>query len=101
MTGYIVFSADNCAPCRSLYKYLQSYNIAWPIVYEHAEAKEFMRLKIRSTPTLVKDDQIVAVGLSDILQHIRGLTYFDVTWPLPQSSDEVEVISELIKGEEE
>ena len=97
MTGYIVFSSDTCAPCKSLYKYLQSYNIEWPIMYEHAEAREFMRLRIRSTPTLVKDDQIVAVGLSDILQHIRGLTYFDVS----QGSDEVEVIPESIKGEEE
>ena len=90
MTGYIVFSSDTCAPCKSLYKYLQSYNIEWPILYEHAEAREFMRLNIRSTPTLVKNDKIVAVGLSDILQHIRGLTYFDVSEP-----------SDDYKGEEE
>ena len=53
MTGYRVFSSDNCAPCKALYKYLQSNGIRWPILYAHAVPKEFARLGIRSTPTLV------------------------------------------------
>jgi len=79
MTGYRVFSSDNCAPCKALYKYLQSNGIRWPILYAHAVPKEFARLGIRSTPTLVKGDEIVASGLSDIMKHVKGLTYFDIS----------------------
>ena len=79
MTGYRVFSSDNCAPCKALYKYLQSNGIRWPILYAHAVPKEFARLGIRSTPTLVKGDEIVAIGLGDIMKYVKRLTYFDVT----------------------
>ena len=81
MSDYRVFSADNCAPCKALYKYLQSCGIRWPILYTHAVPQEFTRLGIRSTPTLVKGDEIVAIGLGDIMKHVKGLTYFDVTDP--------------------
>ena len=81
MSDYRVFSADNCAPCKALYKYLQSANIRWPIIYSHAVPKEYARLGIRSTPTLVKGDEIVATGLNDIIKYIRELTYFDVSDP--------------------
>ena len=78
-TGYRVFSSDNCAPCKTLYKYLQRCGIRWPILYTHAVPQEFTRLGIRSTPTLVKGDEIVAIGLGDIMKYVKRLTYFDVT----------------------
>tara|TARA_R110002020_G_scaffold184102_3_gene380907 strand:- start:1282 stop:1455 length:174 start_codon:yes stop_codon:yes gene_type:complete len=57
-------------------------------MYLHIEPQLFETLNIKTTPTLVNgNNTVVAVGLTNIVEYVNGLTWFDV--------------SETIVGEEE
>lgn len=66
-----LFSQKTCEPCVQLANILREKNIQFNIVYFEERPQEFRELNIRSTPTLVKNGEILASGLENCLEVIE------------------------------
>ena len=76
-----LFTAENCAPCKGIIAYLNTQypELEYSLVYHHIRPDLFQSLGVRATPTLVGDGQIVALGYDNIINYVKGLTWFDVS----------------------
>jgi glutaredoxin len=76
---YLLLSTDNCVPCKQARTFLRNTTLDWRTAYYHIESQIFETLDVKTTPTLVKGNDVLAVGLTDIINYVNNLTWFDVS----------------------
>ena len=83
MRELLVFSTENCVPCKQLYSYCQSNNKSWEFVYPSAYADLYKELNVKTAPTLVEKKNgnysVLAVGLNEIYKML-GAGLLEDTW---------------------
>lgn len=78
--NFFLLSTDNCVPCRQARNFLRNTTLNWRTMYLHIEPQLFESLNIKTTPTLVNGNHVVvAVGLSNIIEYVNNLTWFEVS----------------------